>query len=109
MIGCLDIEKIAAAGRFSYILHTQNPAIYGRIVGVANQQMVEEWKGYAEMFDALMEIVEPQVKLREKKVRKEGIRGTVDVLKELGHGETEIKTVIIKKYGLSADEAGEYF
>lgn len=75
----------------------------------ANQQMVEEWKGDADMFDALMEIVEPQVKLREEKVRKEGIRGTVDVLKELGHGEAEIKTVIIKKYGLSADEAGEYF
>lgn len=75
----------------------------------ANQQMVEDWKGDADMFDALMEVVEPQVRLREEKVRKEGIQGTVDVLKELGHGESEIKTVIIKKYGLSADEAGEYF
>lgn len=75
----------------------------------ANQQIVEEWKGDADMFDALMEIVEPQVRLREEKVRKEGIQGTVDVLKELGHGESEIKAVIIKKYGLSADEAGEYF
>ncbi len=75
----------------------------------ANQQIVEEWKGDADMFDALMEIVEPQVRLREEKVRKEGIRGTVDVLKELGHGESEIKTVIIKKYGLSADETREYF
>lgn len=74
----------------------------------ANQQIVEEWKGDADMFDALMEIVEPQVKLREEKVRKEGIQGTVDVLKELGHGESEIKTVIIKKYGLSTDEAAEY-
>ena len=79
------------------------------VVMEANQQIVEDWKGDADMFDALMEIVEPQVRLREEKVRKEGIKGTVDVLKELGHGESEIKTVIIKKYGLSADEAGEYF
>lgn len=40
----------------------------------ANQQIVEEWKGNADMFDALMEIVEPQVRLREEKVRKKEYR-----------------------------------
>jgi hypothetical protein len=40
----------------------------------ANQQIVEEWKGDAYMFDALMEIVEPQVRLREEKVRKKEYR-----------------------------------
>lgn len=40
----------------------------------ANQQIVEEWKGDADMFDALMEIVEPQVRLREEKVRKKEYR-----------------------------------
>ena len=39
---------------------------------------------------------------------KEGIQGTVDVLRELGHGDVEIRQIIQKKYHLSDEEAAEY-
>lgn len=44
--------------------------------------------------------------LREGK--KEGIQGTVDVLRDLGHGDIEIKQIIQKKYGLTDEELAEY-
>ncbi len=44
--------------------------------------------------------------LREGK--KEGIQGTVDVLRDLGHGDAEIKQIIQKKYGLTDEELAEY-
>lgn len=47
-----------------------------RVMLEANQEIVEEWKGDGRMFEALMEIVEPQIQLREKalaeRVWKEG-------------------------------------
>ena len=39
---------------------------------------------------------------------KEGIQGTVDVLRDLKHGDIEIKYIIKNKYNLSDDEAEEY-
>ena len=39
---------------------------------------------------------------------KEGIQGTVDVLRDLKHGDIEIKSIIKNKYNLSDDEAEEY-
>ena len=75
----------------------------------ANRQIVEEMKGDANMCQALMEIMEPQLLLREKEGLHKGIQGTVEVLRELGHPDSGIKEIIIKKYGLSAIEAEEYF
>ena len=60
------------------------------------------------MCQALMEIMEPQLLLREKKGIKEGIKVTVDVLRKYGHGDREIKETIMESYGLSGDEAEEY-
>lgn len=72
------------------------------------------------MCNALMEIMEPQLLLREKEGMKEGIKegiktgikkgiqGTVDTLREFGHGEEEIKKAIMHRYELSEEEAGEY-
>ena len=60
------------------------------------------------MCQALMEIMEPQLLLREMKGRKEGIQGTVDTLREFGHGDLEIKKAIMQRYGLSMEEAEEY-
>lgn len=61
------------------------------------------------MCQALMEIMEPQLLLRENKVREEGrIEGTVDTLREFGQGDLEIKRVIMQRYGLSMEEAEEY-
>ena len=56
-----------------------------------------------------MEIMEPQLLLRENKGREEGrIEGTVDTLREFGQGDLEIKRVIMQRYGLSMEEAEEY-
>lgn len=65
------------------------------------------------MCQALMEIMEPQLLLRENKVREEGriegrIEGTVDTLREFGQGDSEIKRAIMQRYGLSMEEAEEY-
>lgn len=78
----------------------------------ANKQIIEELIGDEDMCNALMEIMEPQLLLREKEIRKEGIKegiqGTVDTLKEFGHGDLEIKDAIMRRYGLSMEEAEEY-
>lgn len=60
------------------------------------------------MCQALMEIMEPQLLLREKEGIKKGIQGTVDTLKEFGHGEPEIKKAIMNRYALSEEEAEGY-
>lgn len=53
------------------------------------------------MHDVLMEIMEPKI----QKVR---IQEAVDTLRDFGHKDAEIRSAIIKKYNLSADEADEY-
>ncbi|MEH2941686.1 hypothetical protein VSQ32_02175 [Lachnospiraceae bacterium KK002] len=78
----------------------------------ANRKKIETWKGDEDMFETLMEIMEPQIQMREAKIRMEerteGIRGTVEALREFGHGDGEIKTVLMKKYGLMEEEAKGY-
>lgn len=39
-----------------------------RVMLEASGQIVEKWKGDADIFEALMEIMEPQIQMREKKV-----------------------------------------
>lgn len=71
----------------------------------ANRHVIEELKGDGEMCQALMEIMEPQLLLREKEGR---IEGTVDTLRDFGHGDIEIKKVIMQKYSLTDEEAEAY-
>ena len=91
----------------------------------ANRQIVEELKGDASMCQALMEIMEPQLLLRdEEKISEglqqgiqqglqqglqQGIQGAIDMLRKFGHGDAEIKETIMEEYGLSAEEAEGYF
>lgn len=82
----------------------------------ANKQVIEELIGDDDMCQALMEIMEPQLLLREKKGReegiekgmREGIQGTVDTLREFGHGDMEIKKAIMQRYALTLKEAEKY-
>ncbi len=64
------------------------------------------------MYDVLMEIMEPKIKLREdklrKEIRKENIQETINALKDLNLESTKIKSVITKAYKLSENEAEEY-
>lgn len=65
----------------------------------ANRQVIEELIGDGRMCEALMEILEPQLRLREKEVMEEGkkegikegikrgINGAVDTLRVFGHGD----------------------
>lgn len=74
----------------------------------ANKQVIEELIGDDSMSQALMEIMEPQLLLREKEGLKKGIQGAVELLRDLQHGDVEIKSIIKKKYNLSDEEAAEY-
>lgn len=86
----------------------------------ANMQLVQTWMGDGNMYEALMEIMEPQLALRDAAKREEwmqeglqkglqkGIRGTVEALREFGIKDSEIKATIIKKYNLSEEKAKTY-
>ena len=90
----------------------------------ANEQVIEELIGDDSMSQALMKIMEPKLLLWEKEAIQKGmqegmqkgiqegiqkgIQGTVDVLRDLQHGDIEIKTIIKNKYNLSDNEAEEY-
>ncbi|EOS24370.1 hypothetical protein C806_02412, partial [Lachnospiraceae bacterium 3-1] len=80
------------------------------------------------MYETLMELMEPQIQIREQKSwdegqkqgweqgqkqgweqgQKQGIQGTVEVLREFGHKDSEIKAALIKKYGLTEETAEKY-
>ena len=76
------------------------------------------------MYEALMEIIEPQLILRDKTKLEEGwlqgrqeghqeglqkgIHGTVDALRKFGIKNTDIKAAIIENYGLSEEKAEKY-
>ncbi|MBO5303675.1 MAG: hypothetical protein J6A92_06455 [Lachnospiraceae bacterium] len=75
----------------------------------ANRQIVDEMMGDDHMCEALMEIMEPIVEKREKAMYREGkILGAVEAMRELGQSDYEISTMIIRKYGLSEEEAEKY-
>ncbi len=90
----------------------------------ANKQVVEEMIGDGNMCQALMEIMEPQLMVMRQEVRqegikegiregikegiREGIKGTVDTLREFGHGDVEIKKAVMHRYALSEEEAEGY-
>lgn len=82
----------------------------------ANKQLVEKLRGDDDMSQALLEIMKPVLLEREKQAEtrakkegiKEGIKGSVNVLRALGHGNNEIKTVIMEQYHLSEEETAEY-
>ncbi len=79
----------------------------------ANKDLLEELRGDEEMSGVLMELAEPWIQEGRQEGRQEGIRegiirGAVDVLKSLGHSDEEIKTVIMRKYDLSDEEAEKY-
>ena len=71
----------------------------------ANRNIVEELIGDESMYVALMEIMEPKLRIRDEKVR---IKEAVSALRDFGHKDEEIRPAIIKKYCLSEDEAEEY-
>ena len=82
----------------------------------ANKHMIEELIGDDIMFETLMEIMEPKInEIRKSDVekgiqkgRREGIQGTIDVLRKLNYDNEEIKSMIIEQYTLSEDEATIY-
>ena len=83
----------------------------------ANKQLVENLRGDDDMSQALLEIMEPLLLEREKQVEirakqegiKEGIRGLVDVLRDLGQSANGIESVIMQQYHLSENETKKYF
>ena len=86
----------------------------------ANKEIVKELLGDERMYQTLLEIMEPQLLLREKEAEKRGleigeqrglgigIQGTVAARREFGQTDDEIKAAIMKTYRLSEAEADEY-
>lgn len=86
----------------------------------ANRQLVEKLIGDDDMSQALFEIMEPRIleimepvllereRQAETRAKKEGIQGSVNALRTLGHGDNEIKTVLMEQYHLSEEETKEY-
>lgn len=78
----------------------------------ANRQVIEELKGDGRMCQALMEIMEPELLLKKQEGLKEGLKkgisGTVETLREFGHGDLEIKNAIMQRYELTSEEAEKY-
>lgn len=71
----------------------------------ANKEIIGELIGDESMYEALMEIMEPKLRIREKNMR---IKEAVSTLRDFGHKDEEIKPAIIKKYHLSVEEAEDY-
>lgn len=67
----------------------------------ANKKMVDELMGDENMYEVLMEIIEP-------KLRVERIHEAVALLRDINQTDAEIKAAIMKRYGLSETEAKEY-
>lgn len=98
----------------------------------ANKQIVEELRGEDTMCQALLEIMEPEINKIMEKVRQEvtrevtdkvteevtdkvtkrerqnGIKSTIMALRDYGHGDDEIKEILVKIYGVLANEVEEY-
>ena len=74
----------------------------------ANKEIVDELIGDENMYEVLMEIMEPQIKLREKAGLKKGLQGAVDLLRDAGQADDKIKAAIMNKYNLTENEAEEY-
>lgn len=79
----------------------------------ANGKLVTNLKGDDIMYyDTLFKLLEPKLPMYMEAViekgRNEGIQGTVDILKELGHADSEIKDAIMGKYNLSSERADDF-
>lgn len=87
----------------------------------ANKQVIEELRGDESMCQALLEIMEPEInkmvevetKKRmeveaEKNEKKGRILATVEILKEMGKSEDEIKSTLMSKYDLDDTEIRVY-
>lgn len=57
------------------------------------------------MYNALLEIMEPEIREREKKAE---ILAIIKTFREVGHTEDEIKDVLMRNYELSLQETEIY-
>lgn len=82
----------------------------------ANRRIVEELMGDDSMFETLMEIMEPRINEIRKKDReeylqegiREGIRGAIEMLRNLQYQDAEIRSEIMRQYGLTEEEATNF-
>lgn len=97
-----DIQKLL--GNRNSLAEKQDRDLADSVLEVsigANKKVIDELIGDEDMYDILMEIMEP--KLRVKRIQE-----AVDLLRDMGHTDGEIKATIMKRYGLTENEAEEY-
>ena len=108
----LDKEEIQnLLNKISQITEKNDKEMASAVLEVsigANRQMMEKLMGDDNMFETLMEIMEPRIAEIRKEERKEGIQGTINVLRKLKHNDSEIKLAIMEQYQLTEEEAAGY-
>jgi len=76
------------------------------------KELIGDVKMSEELLEIVKPIIEPQILLREQNAleqgMKKGIKGAVDILRDIGREDSEIKTIIMKKYSLTEKDAIEY-
>ena len=109
-VGKHDMEELLE--RISRLTEQGDRELAGSVLEVSaqvNRQVLEEMKGDDRVSEALLEIMQPLIEpLIIKEGIKKGIQGTVEVLRDLGHEDIEIRQVIKEKYELSDEEVAEY-
>ena len=86
----------------------------------ADASAIANWKGDGNMYEAVMEFLEPQLQIRDEKIkeearkeafqeaRKEVIQEMVNILKESGLGNADTIEFVMEKYGLSETESKSF-
>lgn len=86
----------------------------------ADASAIANWKGDGNMYKAVMEFLEPQLQIRNEKIkeearkeafqeaRKEVIQEMVNILKESGLGNADTIEFVMEKYGLSETESKSF-
>ena len=116
-----QVEKILA--KASQITNEREKRLADSVLQVcvaANKKIVEKLKGENHMCQALAEIMEPEIRQWKAEARAEGraegkaegradsIAIAVNMLRDLGQNDEDIKAIIIKSYSLHSNEAEKY-
>ena len=89
------------------------------VLGVAikaNWQMAQELRGDGNMYEALMELMEPEINKIKENVREEttqqvtqqGIKNAIAALKDSGHTNDAIRSFLVMAYSITQSEAEKY-
>lgn len=102
----------ALVGKVSHITGKDDREMADSVLEVsieANKRIIEELMGDDNMFETLMEIMEPKIiETMKPKMIENRIQGAVEMLRKLRYKDPDIKSAIMEQYKLTEDEATEF-